>query len=122
MKDKKILICDDERGIRESLKLILSDIYEIISAENSAQAIEKLDKNPDTKAVLLDIKMPGINGMQTLRQIRDKNNNVPVVIITGYQSVETASKLLNTGAAYYVTKPFEADTIIDTVKKAVSQL
>ncbi len=119
MKSDKILICDDEKGVRESLRLILSDKYNLLFAENGKSAIEILQDNPDIKALLLDIKMPGINGMEALKQIRLQNNDIVIIVITGYQSVETASRSINTGATYYITKPFESKTIIDTVKKAI---
>jgi DNA-binding NtrC family response regulator len=117
---KKILICDDEMCVRESLKLILSDIYDIIIAENSMQAIELIDHYPGLGCVLLDIKMPGLNGLECLRYIRNKHNRIPVIVVTGYQCVETAAESIKTGATYYVTKPFKADTILETVEQALS--
>lgn len=120
MKDNKILICDDERGVRESLKLILSDKYDLAFAENGNEAIDALRESPDIRAILLDIKMPGINGIEALRHIRSRNNDIPVIIITGYQSVEAASASLNTGATHYITKPFESKAVTDTLKKALS--
>ncbi len=119
MNSNKILVCDDEKGVRESLRLILSDKYDLLFAENGKETMDLLQDNPDIKAILLDIKMPEINGMDTLKQIRASNNDIAVIIITGYQSVETASQSINTGATYYITKPFESKTIIDTVKKAI---
>ena len=119
MNSEKILVCDDEKGVRESLKLILSDKYDLLFAKNGKEAMRLFQNNPDTKAILLDIKMPGISGMDVLKQIRASNNDIAVIIITGYQSVETASRSINTGATYYITKPFESKTILDTVKKAI---
>lgn len=119
MNGKKILICDDEIGVRESLKLILSDKYNLLFAENGTEALDLLQDNPDTKAVLLDIKMPGMNGMEALKQIRSRNNKIAIIVITGYQSVETASRSIQSGATRYITKPFETETIINTVKEAI---
>ena len=119
MNGKKILICDDEIGVRESLKLILSDKYNLLFAENGTEALDLLQDNPDAKAVLLDIKMPGMNGMEALKQIRSRNNEIAIIVITGYQSVETASRSIQSGATRYITKPFETETIINTVKEAI---
>jgi len=119
MNSDKILVCDDEKGVRESLRLILSDKYNLLFAENGKEAMNLLHNNPDIKAILLDIKMPGINGIDVLKQIRASNNNIAVIVITGYQSVETASRSINTGATYYITKPFESKTILDAVKEAI---
>jgi DNA-binding NtrC family response regulator len=117
---KKILICDDEKGVRESLRLILSDKYELVIAEDGEQAIRAIDLNPDLKGMLLDIKMPSINGLELLRYIQRHNYNIPVVVVTGYQSVETATESIKAGAISYITKPFHSKTVVDTLEKAMS--
>jgi len=112
-----ILVCDDEEGIRESFKLILADSYNLKFANNGLQALELLkDFTPD--AMLLDIKMPKISGIEILKQIKKLKPSMPVIIVTGYQSVETAQEALKNGAADYIPKPFESKQIL----KAVSQV
>jgi two-component system nitrogen regulation response regulator NtrX len=113
---KKVLIVDDEEGIRESLKLILEDHYDLILAENGPTALDILDKNKDIGLMLMDIKMPKVNGLDVLKLTKEKHS-VPVVIVTGYRSVETAAEASKLGACGYIVKPFKSEEILDTVKK-----
>lgn len=117
MSDKKVLIIDDEEGIRESLKLILSDFYNLIVAESGTQGLECLDNDHSITVALLDIKMPKIHGLDILKSIKEKHPNVKIIMVTGYCSVETASEAANLGASGYIVKPFEAKDILETVKK-----
>lgn len=113
---KKILICDDEEGIRESLKLILNDYYELILTDSSEQCLECLDNSRDIGLVLLDIKMPKVNGLETLQKIRESHPDIKTIIITGYKSVETASEASRLGASGYIVKPFKSDEILESVR------
>jgi DNA-binding NtrC family response regulator len=117
---KKILVCDDEKGVRESLKLILSYKYDIVFAENGERAIEEIEHNSDIKGVLLDIKMPSLNGIGLLKYIKKQRKDMPVIVVTGYQSVETAAESLNSGAINYITKPFASQTVIEALEQAIS--
>ncbi|MDD5504200.1 MAG: response regulator [Candidatus Omnitrophica bacterium] len=117
---KQVLVCDDERGVRESLKLILCDKYDVIFAESGAQAIELINQNQEIKCLLLDIKMPPPNGIELLKYLKDRSISVPVIVITGYQSVETAAESLNNGAVSYITKPFRSESVLDALEKAIS--
>ena len=116
---KKILIVDDEEGIRESLKLILSDFYELILTQDGAQCLDCLEKSKDIKLVLMDIKMPKTNGLDILKQIKEKFPKLNVIIVTGYKSVETAEAAVRFGASGYIVKPFRSEEILATVKSAL---
>jgi len=120
MEKHNILICDDEEGVRESLDLILSNRYNLSFAKDGKQAISMLSDPPNTDLLLLDIKMPEKNGFDTLKELRASGNNTPVIIITGYQSVETATEAVKLGAANYIIKPFETETVLDSIEKALS--
>lgn len=113
-----VLVCDDEEGLRESFKLILSDTYELKFASNGLEAMEIL-KTSTPSAMLLDIKMPKQNGMDTLKQIKKLKPSLPVLIVTGYQSVEMAQEALKHGAADYIPKPFESRQILKAVKQVL---
>ena len=113
---KKILICDDELGVRESLNLILENIYALDFASSGDEAIQKIEKN-QYDGLLLDIKMPQKNGLETLEEIRKISSDIKVIIITGYQSVETATKAVQLGAFDYITKPFDSSEVIEKVGK-----
>ena len=113
-----ILICDDEEGIRESFKLILEDHYTLKFAMNGLEAMETLKTfTPDL--MLLDIKMPKAHGMEVLKQIKKAKPKLPVIIVTGYQSVEMAQEAIKNGAADYIPKPFESKHLLKAVASAL---
>ena len=112
-----ILICDDEEGIRESFKLILEEDYTLRFATNGIEALEIL-RNLTPAVMLLDIKMPKIHGIEILKEVKKIKPKLPVIIVTGYQSVEMAQEALKNGATDYIPKPFESKHIL----KAVAQL
>ena len=114
---KKILICDDEEGIRESLKLILSDHYELIITDSGEQCLDILKNDKSIGLLFLDIKMPKISGLEVLEKTKDLRADVPVVMVTGYKFVETASEASKLGAVGYIVKPFKSEDILATVKK-----
>ena len=113
----KILICDDEEGIRESLKLILSDHYELIITDSGEQCLDILKNDKSIGLLFLDIKMPKISGLEVLEKAKDIRADVPVIMVTGYKFVETASEASKVGAVGYIVKPFKSEDILATVKK-----
>ncbi len=113
---KKILICDDELGVRESLNLILEDSYDLDFSSSGKDAAEKI-RNGRYDGLLLDIKMPEKDGLETLEEIRQIDPDIKVIIVTGYQSVETASKAIQLGAMDYITKPFESEEVKEKVSR-----
>jgi len=117
MANPKILICDDEEGVRESLKAVLADHYELILVESGEMAVETLSHSKDIKILLLDIKMPKINGLEVLKEIKKKSPQVKIIMVTGYNSVETAAEATRLGASGYIVKPFKSQDILETVKK-----
>lgn len=106
----KVLVIDDERGPRESLRILLKPKYEVFCAENLEQALTLLEVyEPD--AIFLDIKMPNTDGIQVLKHIRQKNPYVSVVMLTGFGSLETAQEAIRLGANDYLKKPFDVREI-----------
>lgn len=117
-KKKQILICDDEEGVRESLNLILGEEYRLDFAANGNEALRYLEKaNPDL--IIMDIKMPQKNGLEALKELRQQNKKIKVIMITGYQSVETASEASKYGIVEYITKPFDSSVVKETVQKVL---
>ena len=117
MANPKILICDDEEGIRESLKLILADHYDLIAVDSGEMALNTLSHSQDIKIILLDIKMPKINGLDLLKEIKKKFPHLKIIMVTGYKSVETAAEATRLGASGYIIKPFKSEEILGTVEK-----
>lgn len=115
MGKQRILICDDERGVRDSLKLILETEYHLIFATDGQEALEMIRKEPVDLAIL-DVKMPRLNGMETLRELKQLNPAPRVLMITGYESSDVAGEAIQAGADDYLTKPFERDTVREKVR------
>lgn len=116
-KSPKVLIVDDEEGIRESLKLILSDDYDVILTDSGAQALSIVEHDPAIGVVMMDIKMPKISGLDVLKEMKAKRPGIRVIMVTGYRSVETAGEATSRGANGYIVKPFKANEILETVRK-----
>ena len=115
-----ILIVDDEPSIRNSLDGLLSDEgFEILTAANGYEALKVMDKDsPDL--VLLDIWMPGIDGIETLKEIKKSNPYIQVIIITGHGTVETAVKATKLGAFDLIQKPLSIDKVIVSINNALN--
>lgn len=114
---QKILICDDEEGVRESLKLILSDHHDLVIVDGGQQAMHALEHTKEIGLAFLDIKMPKVNGLDVLTEIKSKYPKVKIIMVTGYRSVETAAEATRLGACGYIIKPFKSEEILEAVKK-----
>ena len=115
----RILIVDDEEIIRALLSEILSDEgFEVTTASDGNEAIELLNSD-QFDLVISDMVMPGVGGIEVLQEAFKIDPDYAVIIITGYPSVDTAVKLVNLGAADYITKPFNVDIIKITVAKVL---
>jgi DNA-binding NtrC family response regulator len=117
MSKKRILICDDELGIRESLNLILKDDYDLSFCNNGSECLGCLAAGQEFDLVLLDIKMPRMSGLEILKNIKEKKPDLNVIIITGYKSVETATEAVKVGAVDYIVKPFSSKDILRSVER-----
>ncbi len=120
MSSPKILIVDDELGPRESLRMILQWDYDVVTAEGGRSALAVLKKEK-YDLVILDIRMPDINGIDLLAEIKQIAPDTEVVMITAYASVETAANALRYGALDYLIKPFQADAVRDAVEKGLQR-
>src|SRR3954465_15455488 len=116
-----ILIVDDERGIRESLSAVLRD--EGFAADSVASGEECLQAlaGRGYACVLLDVWLPGISGLDTLKQMRESNSDAAVVIISGHGNVETAVRATKLGAFDFIEKPLSIEKTILTVRNALRQ-
>jgi two-component system nitrogen regulation response regulator NtrX len=116
---KTILIIDDDKSVRDSLKMILEyEHYEVEFAENGEQGIQKLDRFP-VDVVLLDVKMSGMDGIEVLTKIRQKNEKLPVVMISGHGTIETAVEATKLGAFDFLSKPLDRDKLLVTIRNAL---
>ena len=114
-----VLVVDDERDIRESLRGILEDEgYKVLLAESGEACLEQLKKR-SCEAVLLDIWLPGIDGLETLERIRQLEDPPEVVIISGHGTIETAVRATKLGAFDFLEKPLSLDRTLIVLKNAL---
>lgn len=116
---KTILVVDDEKSILQSLTGILSDEgFDVLTAESGAEALERIkEATPDL--VLLDIWMPGIDGIETLQKMKEDYPNLQVVMMSGHGSIETAVKATKVGAYDFVEKPLSLDKLLLSINNAL---
>ena len=119
MSKLRILIADDEEGIRESLSLILNGEYDLEFAGDGEETLSRLTKE-SFDLVLLDIKMPKLDGLEVLKRLKGHNHLPAVLILTAYQSVELAKEAVKLGAQNYLPKPFEREQILNAVRGALT--
>ena len=115
----KILVVDDANFMRMKFKKLLTDNgYEVVEASNGAEAVENYsDNRPD--AVLLDITMPGMDGLEALNEIRKVDPNARVAMVTAMGQQSIILEALKAGAKDFVVKPFDPARVLNAVKKMV---
>jgi two-component system response regulator MprA len=113
----KILVVDDERAVRESLRRALElEGYEIELAGDGSEALYRLESNEEPDAVILDVLMPGVDGLEVCRRIRGSGSRLPVLMLTARTEVEDRVAGLDAGADDYVTKPFALEELLARVR------
>ena len=119
MEKKKALVIDDEQIVLDSVSQILTDEgYEVDVSLSGREGLDwAIERTYDI--VLTDIRMPDIGGMRVLRDIKRIKPSLPVVIITGYATVKSATQAMKLGAADYIEKPFEPEELIESVARAI---
>lgn len=120
--DVRVLVVDDEQDIRDACERILTRAgLQVEKAPRGDIALDFL-KRKNVDIVLLDLKMPGIDGLEVLERIRELNAMIQVVVITGYATVETAIKAMKQGAYDFISKPFEPDQLRIVVNRALEKI
>jgi two-component system response regulator PilR (NtrC family) len=118
---ERLLVVDDEQSMREWLTIALSqDGFEVESAGSGEDALKVLERTPIDLA-LVDLRMPGLDGLETLRRIKQLDESVSVVIMTAYATAETAVQALKEGAYDYIIKPFKVDELRHLVQNALER-
>jgi NADH:ubiquinone oxidoreductase subunit E/ActR/RegA family two-component response regulator len=117
----KILVIDDERGMREGCRRILEpENYQVLTAENGTQGLD-LARTDRFDMALIDMKMPDIDGLEVLKEIRKIDAEVIPIIISGHGTIEAAVEAMKAGAFDFVTKPFTPDQLLKVIDKGLSQ-
>lgn len=118
--NQNILVIDDEQLIIDSVKKIASlDNYKIFDSLNAKEALKILNKE-DVDLIISDIMMPEVDGFQLLEEINKKNLEVPIIMTTGYSTVENAVRSLTEGAIDFIPKPFTFDELLSAIKRGLN--
>ncbi|MFN2343609.1 MAG: HD domain-containing phosphohydrolase [Desulfonatronovibrio sp.] len=116
----KILVVDDEESLREICKDALKDEgYQVLQAEDGQNALEVIAANEDIDMIISDLRMPVMNGLELLEQIRNKKLDIDFLVMTGFATIETAVECMKKGAADYLPKPFNINHLLVKVSKVV---
>ena len=132
---KRVLVVDDEPGVRESLQVILNRQYEVAVAESSAQALRVLERSVDEAPltaevcaaermpdlVLLDVIMPGLDGIGLLERLHTQFPKLPVIMLTASTTVKTAVTAMKIGAVDYLNKPFDVDELLSLIRETLEK-
>jgi DNA-binding NtrC family response regulator len=118
---ERILVVDDELFVRELLlEFLSSQGYEVSLADSGEKAV-KLTQIQPADVMLVDLKMPGIDGIETLKKIREIAPDTMVIIMTGYPTIESSVEALRSGACDYVIKPFKLNDLKSSVENALQE-
>lgn len=117
---RRVLVIDDDKGPRESLRILLKNDYEVVLADSVAAGLAALKATPPD-VIISDIKMPGTNGIEGLRLIREIDRETSVVMLTGYGDLTTAREAIRLGANDYLCKPFDVDDMLRLVRENVKR-
>ncbi len=116
---KKILIADDEGDFRDIIKdILIEEEFSLAEASSGLNALE-IFKNNYFDAVLLDLRMPELDGIETMKELKKLDSQIPIIILTAFGDIPTAVEAVKLGAYDFITKPPEFDMLITIIKKAV---
>ncbi len=119
-KKATILVVDDERGVRHSFNMVLKDVYEVLLASSGQEAVDILTKS-SVDLILLDIRLPDINGLDLLERFKEMEPNTEVIMVTAVKEIQTAVKAIKLGAYEYVVKPFVVDDVLTLIHRALEK-
>ena len=111
---RKVLVVDDEPSIRDSLQLLLKSNFDVITAEDGEAAL-KIIEHAFPDLILLDVMMPRLDGLETLRKLRDLHKSVPVVMLTADNTLQSAVEAMKLGARDYLSKPFDVESLTSLI-------
>lgn len=117
-RSKTVLVVDDDLGPREAIRMILQDKYNVLTCDNP-QEVLSIVSSDRADVVMLDIKMPKIDGIKLLKEMKAVNPRVEVVLITAYPTMQSAIEAMQYGAYDYVIKPFDKEKIEQVVRRGI---
>ena len=118
---RRILVVDDEVFVRDLLSDFFGKLrFTVVTASDGSAGIAALEKEP-FNVVLVDLKMPGMSGTETLREIRRIRSAIPVIIMTGYPTIDSSIEALRLGAYDYIIKPFKLQELRELIERAIKE-
>ncbi|MDZ7820509.1 MAG: response regulator [Candidatus Marinimicrobia bacterium] len=117
MKKKVLIAEDDQISCEYLLEILKPEGFEIITARNGREAIKQCEEHPGIAAVLMDIKMPEMDGEKAVSEIKKLNPKIPVIAQTAYALDEERATILNAGFDDYLAKPIRKEDLLDTIRK-----
>ncbi|MBW2540407.1 MAG: sigma-54-dependent Fis family transcriptional regulator, partial [Deltaproteobacteria bacterium] len=115
-----ILVVDDEHGVRQSFNMLLKDAYDVLLAETGEEAIRIFSKY-SIDIILLDIRLPDIDGLDLLTQLKEADPNTEIIMVTAVKEIQTAVKSIKSGAYQYIIKPFFFVFVLGTIRRALEK-
>jgi YesN/AraC family two-component response regulator len=117
---RSILIVDDEFSVRESLRMILKPRYVVHTAADGKEALHCIQKDK-IDLVTLDLKMPGLSGIEVLREIKKKCADIEVIVISAYGTPQNVREATSYGVGGFITKPFNLSDIVNSIRKSLDR-
>jgi len=117
----KILVVDDEGIVLDSCQRVLEadgfDAYLVPSADKALESME----HEDFALLLIDVKMPGHDGMYLMREVKERWPDIPIIVMSGYDTTETIEEAVEMGAATFIAKPFTPDELLETIRQVIKK-
>ena len=119
-KNASVLVVDDERGVRQSIEMVLKDRYDVYTAADAGEAVAVLSKKP-VDVVLLDIRLPDADGVELIEVFKDIDPDAEIIMVTAVKEVQSAVQAIKAGAFEYLLKPFVVEDIQIAVSRALEK-
>lgn len=120
--DYAVHVVDDEEAVRKSLAFLLATVGFSVRLHDSAKSFLDTEPTHGRACLVTDLRMPGMNGVELLEQLRDRGTMVPAIVISGHGDVPMAVAAMKAGAVDFIEKPFEDDVLIEAIKRAADRL
>ena len=117
----RVLVADDEKNILRAISMILRKDYDVTAVENGSKAVEKIRSGEDFDVVSLDLQMPGLTGIEALKEIKEISPTTEVLIVTANSGIESAKQAVKFGAYDYLDKPFKKEELRATIQRGVDK-
>lgn len=117
---KVLIVEDDETSLMLLRVFLANENYTILNAENGQTALQVYQENPDIKLILMDLKMPVMDGYEATRKIRESNKNIPIVAQSAYALAGDSQKAIDAGCTDYITKPIKKEVLLSKIKRLLN--